>query len=36
VSDGKFDFEKLAATTVAAVRQLDRVVDINFYPSNRA
>jgi len=32
VADGKFDFEKLAATTVAAVRQLDRVIDINFYP----
>jgi ribonucleoside-diphosphate reductase alpha chain len=32
VTDGKFDFEKLAATTVAAMRQLDRVIDINFYP----
>ena len=32
VVDGKFDFEKLATTTVAAVRQLDRVIDINFYP----
>jgi ribonucleoside-diphosphate reductase alpha chain len=32
VSNGKFDFVKLAATTVAAVRQLDRVIDINFYP----
>ena len=32
LTGGKFDFEKLAATTVAAVRQLDRVIDINFYP----
>src|SRR5690606_19128918 len=32
VTDGGFDFEKLATTTVAAVRQLDRVIDINFYP----
>jgi ribonucleoside-diphosphate reductase alpha chain len=32
VTDGKFDFEKLGATTVSAVRQLDRVIDINFYP----
>ncbi len=36
VMDGKFDFEKLAATTVAAVRQLDRVIDINFYPITAA
>ena len=36
VADGKFDFEKLAATTVAAVRQLDRVIDINFYPISTA
>lgn len=32
----QFDFEKLAATTVAAVRQLDRVIDINFYPVDSA
>jgi ribonucleoside-diphosphate reductase alpha chain len=32
VTDGKFDFDKLSATTVSAVRQLDRVIDINFYP----
>jgi len=32
VTGGKVDFDKLAATTVAAVRQLDRVIDINFYP----
>jgi ribonucleoside-diphosphate reductase alpha chain len=36
VADGKFDFEKLAATTVAAMRQLDRVIDINFYPIAKA
>lgn len=36
VIDGQFDFEKLAATTVAAVRQLDRVIDINFYPIDSA
>jgi ribonucleoside-diphosphate reductase alpha chain len=36
VSNGSFDFEKLAATTVAAVRQLDRVIDINFYPIESA
>lgn len=27
-----FDFEKLAATTRAAVRQLDAVIDLNYYP----
>jgi len=27
-----FDFEKLAQTVRAAVRQLDRVIDLNFYP----
>jgi ribonucleoside-diphosphate reductase alpha chain len=36
VTDGKFDFDKLATTTVAAVRQLDRVIDINFYPIDSA
>jgi ribonucleoside-diphosphate reductase alpha chain len=32
--DGKiaFDFEKLARTVRTAVRQLDRVIDLNFYP----
>jgi len=33
VSDGKFDFEKLAATTVAAVRQLDRSSTLTSTPS---
>jgi ribonucleoside-diphosphate reductase alpha chain len=36
VTGGHFDFDKLAATTVAAVRQLDRVIDINFYPVDSA
>ncbi len=33
-ADGKivFDFEKLARTVRTAVRQLDRVIDLNFYP----
>lgn len=32
VVDGKFDFEKMAHTTEVAVKYLDRVIDINFYP----
>jgi ribonucleoside-diphosphate reductase alpha chain len=32
VVDGKFDFEKLAHTTEVAIKYLDRVIDINFYP----
>ena len=32
VIDGAFDFEKLAGTVRVAVRQLDRVIDLNFYP----
>lgn len=32
VVNGKFDFEKLAHTTEVAVKYLDRVIDINFYP----
>jgi ribonucleoside-diphosphate reductase alpha chain len=36
VIDGKFDYEKLAHTTEIAVKYLDRVVDINFYPINTA
>jgi ribonucleoside-diphosphate reductase alpha chain len=36
VVNGRFDFENLANTTVAAVRQLDRVIDINFYPIDSA
>jgi ribonucleoside-diphosphate reductase alpha chain len=36
VSDGSFDFEKLAQTVQTAVRQLDRVIDLNFYPIGTA
>jgi len=32
VREGQFDFDKLAQTVQAAVRQLDRVIDLNFYP----
>jgi ribonucleoside-diphosphate reductase alpha chain len=32
VKDGAFDFEALAANVRVAVRQLDRVIDINYYP----
>ena len=32
VCNGVFDFEKLAHTVETAVRQLDRVIDLNFYP----
>ncbi|HEY1069825.1 MAG TPA: ribonucleoside-diphosphate reductase subunit alpha [Thermomonas sp.] len=31
-ADGGFDFDKLAETVRLAVRQLDRVIDLNFYP----
>jgi ribonucleoside-diphosphate reductase alpha chain len=36
VSDGKFDFEKLGQTVRRAVPYLDRVIDINFYPTQPA
>lgn len=36
VVDGRFDFEKLARTVRVAVKYLDRVVDINFYPIDTA
>ncbi len=36
VTDGAFDFEKLAATVRRAVPFLDRVIDINFYPTPTA
>jgi ribonucleoside-diphosphate reductase alpha chain len=32
IVDGAFDFAKLARTVRAAVRQLDRVIDLNYYP----
>ncbi|MDE2491006.1 MAG: ribonucleoside-diphosphate reductase subunit alpha, partial [Elusimicrobia bacterium] len=36
VEDGRFDFVKLAANVRTAVKYLDRVVDINFYPTKAA
>ena len=36
VVDGQFDFDKLAGTVRTAVRQLDRVIDLNFYPIDTA
>jgi ribonucleoside-diphosphate reductase alpha chain len=32
VMDGELDFDKLAHTVEVAIRQLDRVIDLNFYP----
>jgi ribonucleoside-diphosphate reductase alpha chain len=36
VVDGVFDFDQLAATVRTAVRQLNRVIDLNFYPIETA
>jgi len=36
VVGGRFDFARLAANVRLAVRQLDRVIDINFYPIDEA
>jgi ribonucleoside-diphosphate reductase alpha chain len=36
VTDGAFDFEKLARTVKIAVPMLDRVIDINYYPVSQA
>lgn len=36
LTDGVFDFDKLAATVRQAVPMLDRVIDINFYPVPQA
>lgn len=36
VVDGEFDFVKLASTVRAAIRQLDRSIDISFYPVDSA
>jgi len=36
VVDGRFDFEKLSKTVEVAVKYLDRVIDINFYPVGTA
>jgi ribonucleoside-diphosphate reductase alpha chain len=32
IESGEFDYEKLGLTVELAVRQLDRVIDMNFYP----
>jgi ribonucleoside-diphosphate reductase alpha chain len=34
--EGQFDFERMAETVRVAVRQLDRVIDLNFYPIDTA
>ncbi len=36
VEDGRFDFAKLAANVRTAVKYLDRVIDINYYPTGAA
>lgn len=36
VTEGGFDFEKLAETVRVAVPMLDRVIDINYYPVSQA
>jgi ribonucleoside-diphosphate reductase alpha chain len=36
VSEGKFDFEKLGRNVRSALKYLDRVIDINFYPIAQA
>jgi ribonucleoside-diphosphate reductase alpha chain len=36
VIDGAFDFDKLSRNVALAIRQLDRVIDINFYPISAA
>ncbi|MEN0057429.1 MAG: ribonucleoside-diphosphate reductase subunit alpha [Bdellovibrio sp.] len=36
IENGQFNFEKLARTVRTAVKYLDRVVDINFYPIQSA
>lgn len=34
--EGRFDFDKLRANVRSAVRQLDRVIDLNYYPIDSA
>jgi ribonucleoside-diphosphate reductase alpha chain len=36
IADGKLDGEKLAGTIKSAMRMLDNVIDINFYPTDEA
>lgn len=35
VRDGRFDFDSLRKVTATAVRNLDKVIDINFYPTDQ-
>ncbi|MEO1365771.1 MAG: ribonucleoside-diphosphate reductase subunit alpha [Acidobacteriota bacterium] len=36
MSDGELDRERLASTVTTAIRMLDNVIDINFYPTTEA
>lgn len=36
IKDGQTDYDKLRQTIHTAIRMLDNVIDINFYPSDRA
>ena len=36
IKDGKFDHELLADTVTTAMRMLDNVIDVNFYPTKEA
>lgn len=36
ITDGELDLEKLRSTVATAVRMLDNVIDINFYPTDEA
>ena len=36
VTDGKFDVEKIEETVSTAIRMLDNVIDINYYPTEEA
>ena len=36
IKDGKFDEDKVVATTTVAMRMLDNVIDLNFYPTKEA
>jgi ribonucleoside-diphosphate reductase alpha chain len=36
MTEGKFDFERLRTNVQLAIRQLDRVIDLNFYPIQTA
>jgi ribonucleoside-diphosphate reductase alpha chain len=36
IKDGKFDYERLESTVKTAMRMLDNVIDLNFYPTKEA